>query len=363
MALDFAECYPPIVYTPYWVILIGFITSTVITFATYSSGSGLFTLFKACLRCKCFRTTDLNKRHDWTDYPKIINIRAADTFKPVQDAAPLYGDYRLQHHDESDDNVPYYKSVAHIPHSEFKYYRFRYLKQSEPPFNGWAISVPDTEELLFDLIPINAMPRSYTPPDIAGSNQSNNVSSTHLLDTDDPLRMLAIKRQKCIVYCIHKCALDNNFWSEHVTHSDFMNSVTEVKDHWIEVNGLSKYSHNALGNEILDLNGRYLLKAIEKSTYCFGHHSNEDLSCTFRYADKWFMSIKHTSDTTMKTLGDLVRFQFDEAAKQIVTGVAHSYQTVISEGEEVIIRISVDSWFTRTFGRIIDILFATLTFY
>eukprot|EP01084_Bolivina_argentea_P107472 192156_1 len=154
-SFDFEECYPPISHSPYWTILFGFVTSTFLTYITYSSGRGLFSLFKSFMSCRCCynKKFNLDKSNNWSKYPKIISMNSNNPWKQseidkyIKDKH-IYGEYALEYF--KDDNftgsIPYYEN------QNDSCYRLMFVDQKTAPYyKGWVLIDSNKDSIKYEM--------------------------------------------------------------------------------------------------------------------------------------------------------------------------------------------------------------------
>eukprot|EP01083_Nonionella_stella_P062452 162357_1 len=147
--------------------------------------------------------------------------------------------------------------------------------------------------------------------------------------TDEPLKLLDIYYQKCIVYNWNEITLELGYLNGvnddaeellvdctldyHVEHSSFMcrestkqrrtgkrydgmelipQNQFDSSQHWIQFSNLRTYRHTVWKHTVLDLNGSYILENINDRSddgeyktveYEFRHQVNRDLRCLFTF--------------------------------------------------------------------------------
>lgn len=194
---------------------------------------------------------------------------------------------------------------------------------------------------------------------------------------------------RCTVYCFQKRVLGYEYW-QNVTFSDFALRASDFQekhqskkyekkgfipqsqfnadDHWIAFEGLEKYHHTVWGHEVLDINGKFLLKEIDDHStesrldkdecyikYIFEHEHNDQLLCIWEgkgdmshwTVGYWKISIEHQG------LGPLVG----------IDGPMDSYQNVFSDGTEVIMRFSSTPKSYYWLKKFTEFLITALTLY
>ena len=338
---DFRVCYPPITYSPYWLVILGFISSTVITIWTFFSGHSISSSISIVIKskiCCCIKyLQDDKKKNNFSAFPNEINIINAEPFNSSKEASFIYGKY-IKQKKSGNYGVPWYQSANKFanPHHHDKssrqprYHFIRYVH--ERPYKGWVITRSQISKYKYELKQISYIENEsiqtshsinkgdLSVPLIAGSNNDEELKLNDLTASipHKALSALNEKIENWMIFGRKAKILGNNFWNQHVKLSEFLqlSHINDTKQHWMELYGMKwKYKHNTMGHNVFNLNGKYIMSnyksftgaEIEKNgivmTYNFKHCDDKLLSTDY----KIFRDNKHVIRVHHDYLGVLCR--------------------------------------------------------
>eukprot|EP01084_Bolivina_argentea_P308435 533350_1 len=330
--MDLAVCYPPVTYTPYWTIIFGFFSSTLITYISYISGSGLFSILKYLISCKCCKSSDLNQSNKWKQYPQVINISNANPFKPIEEISPFCGNYQLQDHNP--DLPPFYTHQNAMDTRGTNC--LRYIN------NGWSIVYDWKQQYKHELTQSETffnqhfVERGSISTELTTLPLLHNIVKSSNTERNKAFNALNIHYQNFVVHQTTEIPLSKVFWTQNVKHSNFMHrqrdsdtnhrqafnddtipqNLFKVEEHWIEFTGFQTYCHNVWNYNVLDINGKYLLYEVTDLshlsdmgvTFYFQHERIKGLFFQYLQLPKCSNSDVFEASISFNPLGKLVDF-------------------------------------------------------